>query len=230
MSLLFLAASLAAIQPAAETVEVEVAVQGIAKVPAQGYHVEAVFPRAAEWGEGEEPASNVTKQLAALESDKPWDTCAPWGPIGFVGNGKPSDSGGFEEIIPAIDVETGEETYLPTREPLRYSGTFMYPAEAEQASRLLKAEGAAILVASPVVLDCSEGETQAKRDALVKSKQEAALIAEILGMRLKGVTRIVTDEPSPAEHLGMVFALREELGKRNVTIVQRLKVTYQLEK
>ncbi|WP_336977737.1 hypothetical protein [Altererythrobacter fulvus] len=235
MSLLFLAASLAAIQPAADTVEVEVVVQGITKVPAQGYEVEGMISQPAGASYYGNLAPDVAEKLAALESKKVGKACQLWGRISFVGNEKVSDGedpGGHEseDFIAALDAETDLDDHPSGRNYVSNSGIFISRADAEEALKLLKAEGAPFLGISPVVFDCSLGKVEAKRDALVRSKQEATLIADMLGMRIKGVARIAPDEPSTVMALAMENALRQNAGKDTVAVVQGMRVTYILEK
>lgn len=235
MSLLFLAASLAVIQPAAETVEVEVAVQGIAKVPAQGYEVEGMISQPAGESYYGNLAPDVAEKLSALESRKVGKACQLWGRISFVGNEKALDSEdvgeqGSENVITTLTAETDPDADPSARNYVSYSGTFISRADAEQALKLLKVEGAPFLNISPVVFDCSLGKAEAKRDALVRSKQEATLMADMLGMRIKGVARIAPDEPSTVMALAMENALGQNAGKDTVSVVQGMRVTYILEK
>ncbi|OJW73551.1 MAG: hypothetical protein BGO57_07855 [Sphingomonadales bacterium 63-6] len=235
MSLLFLAASLTAIQPAADTVEVEVVVQGIAKVPAQAYEVEGMISQPTGAGKYGNLAPDVAEKLAALESKKAGETCQLWDKIGLVGNEKVFDSGdageqGSEDVVATLAMETDPDGDPSGRNYVSYSETFISRADAEQALKLLKAEGAPFLWINPVVFDCSQGEIEAKRDGLVRSKQEATLIADMLGMRIKGVARIAPDEPSTVMALAMENSFRHNSGKDTVEVVQGMRVTYTLEK
>jgi len=188
---LFIVAALAAQADlpaaAADTVEVEVSADAIVKVPAQGYRVNAFFGMPRNTAAPKPSDLDALKsQLARLEMP-PRNVCTPSFPTGFVGN-EAYDSGDPDDSAEAAAATANMPTTAQPPEP--YTGMFSTKASAEQAVQLLRAAGRTAVSMTPVLFDCENAVKQAQLQALAKARQQIQPIADALGLRVRGFTRV----------------------------------------
>lgn len=195
----FLAAALASQadlpKAAADTVEVEISSDGVAKIEPQAFQVAAFLglpKNPADSGKAVDlPA--LKSRLARLEMPAR-DACMPSYPVGFIGNEAYADDTVSATESSGDASATGWTLYSPQNDPAmapqRYSGLFATRAAANQAAELLRSQGHAQATMTPVLFDCADAIKQAQLDALAKAQTQIQPIADALGRRVLGVTRI----------------------------------------
>jgi len=222
MLALILATQLAAVQPAGDTVELEILADGSAEVPAEGFQITAMVLQ---------DGRDVVEQLVKMEAPKR-ETCLPGSLLGFVGNEAFADEGEVEEESAQIPVDSGEADAEPRfPAPVYYSGIFASRDKAEQALKLIRSKNSTMRGAAPVLYECEGVFERAKLDALVESAKEAAALADALGMQVAGVTRIAdeSDQTTVALELVSMYSTRD-FDRDTVKVTRRLKVVYLLRK
>jgi hypothetical protein len=183
-------------QPARETIEVGVSADGVAKVPPQAYQVIAFLGLP----DGSPPAAKpvdlaaLKNRLAKLEM-RSRDTCMPGSALGFVGNeasdeDSASDSGADDNGDAGGGADGATGWTLFSSSPERYSGLFATKDQANAAADLLRKDGHVQSTTKPVLFDCADAVRLAELDALAKAQQQIQPIADALGRRVLGATRI----------------------------------------
>jgi hypothetical protein len=206
-------------------VEVEVGVDGIADVPAQGYRVTGYFyameATPAESGskvrEAQETAADAIRALKPLDRD----VCVPVFPkLGFVGNeavGGPDS----QEVPGMVPQFASYEAVLPDRQT------------AERAAAALRGAGAQNVQGPEAVLfDCAEGERLAQADALARARTKAEPYARLLGRRIAGIRRISQDAVPDLmqRYAGMFGPKVPKQDPDKVRVSAAVTVTYLLDK
>lgn len=226
----------AAVQPAGDSVEVEIAVTGTAEVPAQGYRLNAFLSRRQAGSPEPVDTSSLVKELEALEMPER-ETCMPFNPYGFAGN-ELMDFGDEEEFAGADDDALAgapeavrvAEASRRARSPVPYAGLFACKTEVERAQALIEGRQQRPAILQGVLFDCSEAFDQARLAALSASAQQVEPLARALGMRVGGITRVASaPEDQGVLLISAMFQFQTE-PRDTVKVQSALRVTYRLER
>lgn len=219
-------------QPASDTVEVELSVVGTAEVPAQGYRINAFLFRQPPGASEPVDTAAIIRQLEALEMPDR-ETCLPPNRFGFVGNELATLASEAVEASEETDsAPEGAPAEWRLRAPVPHSGLLPSGAAVESAQAVLSNRRQRPAVIQPVLFECDAAFEQARLAALARSAEEVEPIAQALGMRVAGVTRIASD--SQTNSLLVLTTLNHMNNasdpSETVDVQVSLNVTYRLER
>lgn len=226
----------AAVQPASDSVEVEIAVTGTVEVPAQGYRLNAFLSRRQASSAEPVDTSALVKELEALETPER-ETCMPYNPYGLVGNelmafGDEEEFADEDDdaLAGAPEAVRVAEADRRARSPVPYAGLFASKADVERAQALIEGRQQRRAILQGVLFDCSEAFDQARLAALSASAEQVEPLARALGMRISGITRVASaPEDQSVLLVSAMFQFQTE-PRDTVKVQSALRVTYRLER